>query len=37
MLLLDRDDLTVPADAIKDLKPVRTIVGGKIFYDAKGR
>ncbi len=32
MLVLDRDYLTVPADAIKDLKPVMTIVGGKIVY-----
>ena len=35
MLVLDRDYLTVPADAIKDLKPLMTIVGGKIVYDAK--
>ena len=35
LLVLDRDYLTVPADAIKDLKPVMTIVGGKIVYDAK--
>lgn len=35
MLVLDRDYLTVPADSIKDLKPVMTIVGGKIVYDAK--
>src|SRR5712692_674217 len=32
MLVLDRDYLTVPADAIKDLKPVMTLVGGKIVY-----
>ena len=35
MLVLDRDYLTVPADSIKDLKPVMTIVGGKIVYEAK--
>jgi predicted amidohydrolase YtcJ len=35
LLVLDRDYLTVPADSIKDLKPVMTIVGGKIVYDAK--
>jgi predicted amidohydrolase YtcJ len=35
MLVLDRDYLTVPADSIKDLKPVMTIVGGKIVYDGK--
>ena len=34
MLLLDRDYLTVPADEIKDIKPVLTMVGGKIAYDA---
>ncbi len=34
MLVLDRDYLTVPADTIKDLKPLMTIVGGKIVYDA---
>jgi len=35
LLVLDRDYLTVPADSIKDLKPVLTIVGGRIVYDAK--
>ena len=35
MLVLDGDYLTVPAEAIKDLKPVMTIVGGKIVYDAQ--
>jgi len=35
MLVLDRDYLAVPADSIKDLKPLMTIVGGKIVYDAK--
>ena len=30
-----RDYLAVPADSIKDLKPLMTIVGGKIVYDAK--
>jgi predicted amidohydrolase YtcJ len=35
MLVLDRDYLTVPADAVKDLKPVMTFVGGKIVFDAK--
>jgi predicted amidohydrolase YtcJ len=34
LLVLDRDYLTVPADQIKDIKPVMTIVGGKIVYDA---
>ena len=32
MLVLDRDYLTVPADEIKDIRPVATIVGGEIVY-----
>ena len=36
LLVLDRDYLTVPADQIKDLKPMLTMVGGKIVYEAKG-
>ena len=35
LLVLDRDYLTVPADAIKDLKPLMTMVGGKIVYEEK--
>jgi len=35
LLVLDRDYLTVPDDAIKDLKPVMTMVGGKIVLEAK--
>ncbi len=35
LLVLDRDYLSVPADAIKELKPVMTMVGGKIVYEAK--
>jgi predicted amidohydrolase YtcJ len=34
LVVLDRDYLTVPADQIKDIKPVMTMVGGKIVYDA---
>ena len=34
LLVLDRDYLTVPVDEIKDIKPVLTMVGGKIVYDA---
>ena len=34
MVVTDKDYLTVPADQIKDIKSVMTIVGGKIFYDA---
>jgi predicted amidohydrolase YtcJ len=33
LLVLDRDYLTVPADEIKDLKPLITMVGGKIVHD----
>jgi hypothetical protein len=32
LLVLDRDYLTVPADEIKDIKPVLTMVGGRIVY-----
>jgi len=31
--VLDRDYLTIPADQIKDIKPVLTMVGGRIVYD----
>lgn len=34
LVVTDRDYLTVPAEQIKDIKSVMTIVGGKIFYDA---
>ena len=37
LLVLDRDYLTVPADQIKDIKPVMTMVGGKVVYDAGAR
>jgi predicted amidohydrolase YtcJ len=32
LLVLDRDYLTIPADQIKDIKPVMTIVGGRIVF-----
>jgi predicted amidohydrolase YtcJ len=32
--VLDRDYLTVPAEQLKDIKPVLTMVGGRIVYDA---
>ncbi len=35
LLVLDRDYLTVPADEIKDIKPMMTMVGGKVVYEAK--
>ena len=34
LLVLDRDYLTVPEDEIKDLRPLLTMVGGRIVYDA---
>jgi len=34
LLVLDRDYLTIPADQIKDIKPVVTMVGGRVVYDA---
>ena len=34
LVALDRDYLTVPADQIKDIQPVMTMVGGRIVYDA---
>ena len=33
LLVLDRDYLTVPADQIKDITPLMTMVGGKVVYD----
>ena len=35
LAVLDRDYLTVPADQIKDIKPVMTMVGGRVVYDAQ--
>jgi len=35
LLVLDRDYLTVPADQIRDIKPVITMVGGRIVYGAE--
>ena len=34
VVLLDRDYLTVPPDQIKDIKPVLTMVGGKVVYES---
>jgi predicted amidohydrolase YtcJ len=33
LVALDRDYLTIPADQIKDIRPVMTIVGGRIVHD----
>ena len=35
LLVLDRDYLKVAEDQIKDIKPVLTMVGGRIVYEAK--
>ena len=37
LVVLDRDYLTVPADQIKNIKPVMTMVGGRIVYDASAQ
>jgi predicted amidohydrolase YtcJ len=34
LVVLDRDYLTIPADQIKDITPVLTMVNGRIVYDA---
>jgi predicted amidohydrolase YtcJ len=34
LLVLDRDYLTVPADEIKDINPLMTIVDGRVVYDS---
>jgi predicted amidohydrolase YtcJ len=34
LVALDRDYLTIPADQIKEIRPVLTMVGGKVVYDA---
>jgi len=34
LVVLDRDYLTIPADQIKDIKPMMTVVGGRIVYEA---
>jgi hypothetical protein len=36
LLVLDRDYLTVPAAQLKDIRPVMTMVGGRVVYSAKG-
>jgi predicted amidohydrolase YtcJ len=35
LVVLDRDYLTIPADQIKDIQPVMTMVGGRIVYEVK--
>ena len=35
LVVLDRDYLTVAAEQIKDIKPVMTMVAGRVVYEAK--
>ena len=37
LLVLDRDYLTVPQDEIKAIKPLVTMVGGKVVYEAAAK
>ena len=37
LVVMDRDYLTVPADQIKNIQSVLTMVGGKIAYDAEAK
>lgn len=37
LVVMDRDYLTVPADQIKDIKSVMTMVGGKVVYESHPR
>jgi hypothetical protein len=36
LVVLGRDYLTIPADQIKDIQPVMTMVGGKAAYSKEG-
>jgi predicted amidohydrolase YtcJ len=36
LVVIDRDYLTIPADQIEQIKPVLTMVGGKVFFDTTG-
>ena len=35
LVVLDRDYLTIAEDEIKDIKPLLTMVGGKVVFEAK--
>jgi predicted amidohydrolase YtcJ len=37
LVVLDRDYFTVPEDEIRNIRPVMTMVGGRIVYEATGR
>ena len=34
LVVLDRDYLTIPAEQIKDIKPVMTLTGGRVVFDS---
>ena len=34
LVVLDRDYLTIPADQIKDIAPVMTMIGGRVVYES---
>jgi predicted amidohydrolase YtcJ len=36
LVVIDKDYLTIPADQIETIKPVMTMVGGKVFFDTTG-
>jgi predicted amidohydrolase YtcJ len=36
LVVIDRDYLTVPAEQIKDIRSVMTMVGGRVVYEAPG-
>ena len=35
LVVTDRDYLTVRAEQIKDIRPVLTLVGGRVVFDAE--
>jgi predicted amidohydrolase YtcJ len=37
LVVLDRDYLTIPADQLKDIRTLMTIVGGKVAFDAEAK
>jgi predicted amidohydrolase YtcJ len=37
LLVLDRDYFTIPADEIRHVRPVLTIAGGRVVFEAQAR
>ena len=35
LIVIDRDYLTCPVDAVKDTRVLLTVVGGRVVYEAK--